>query len=132
MLYYIFKFVYHLVRNHVRGEFFFAKDSKPLCIRQYHILKHIALRHHYIREKVASGEIEIQRVNTTNNLADCLTKGLPRPRLEELIRRMGIKIKPQVQDSEVLESGGVLDKGLKEPLDGNGTTTVPSQTKTGI
>nr|ANM86643.1 putative integrase [Cladonia uncialis subsp. uncialis]AUW30833.1 putative integrase - catalytic core [Cladonia uncialis subsp. uncialis] len=94
--------------------------------------KHIALRHHYIREKVASGEIEIQRVSTTNNLADCLTKGLPRPRLEELIRRMGMKVKPQVQNSEVLKSGGVLDKGLKEPLDGNGTTTVPSQTKTGI
>lgn len=26
----------------------------------------------------------------------------------------------------------LLDKGLKEPLDGNGTITVPSQTKTGI
>lgn len=26
----------------------------------------------------------------------------------------------------------LLDKGLKEPSDGNGTTTIPSQTKTGI
>ena len=43
--------------------------------------KHIALRHHYIREKVVSGEVEIQRVSITDNLIDCLTKGLLRSRL---------------------------------------------------
>ena len=36
MLYYIFKFIYDLVRNYKRGVFFLilgAKDSKALCIR---------------------------------------------------------------------------------------------------
>ena len=94
--------------------------------------KHIALRHHYIREKVASGEVDIQRVNTTDNLADCLIKGLPRPRFQELIRKMGMKVRLEAQDSRVLESGGVLDKGLKESLDGNSTITVSDQTETVI
>ena len=57
--------------------------------------KHIALRHHYIHKKVASGEIKIGRVNTIDNLADCLIKGLPRPRLQELVRRIGMKVEPQ-------------------------------------
>ena len=38
MLYYTFKFVCDLVRNHERGVFFLilgAKVSKALCIRQY-------------------------------------------------------------------------------------------------
>ena len=38
MLYYIFKFICDLVRNHKLGGFFLilgAKDSRALCIRQY-------------------------------------------------------------------------------------------------
>ena len=56
--------------------------------------KHIAMRHHFIREKVASEEVAVTRVDTKDNLADTLTKGLPRPRLQDLIERMGMKIGP--------------------------------------
>ena len=53
--------------------------------------KHIAMRHHFIREKVAQKEVQVHRVDTKNNLADLLTKGLPRPRFQELIQKMGMQ-----------------------------------------
>lgn len=52
--------------------------------------KHIAIRHHFIREQIADGTIALQRIDTANNLADILTKGLPRPRFEELVRKLGM------------------------------------------
>ena len=42
--------------------------------------KHIDIRYHFIRERVASGEVELRYVPTAEQLADLLTKGLPRPR----------------------------------------------------
>lgn len=41
-------------------------------------VKHIDVREHYIRDRVASGDIAIEYVPTTQNLADLLTKSLPR------------------------------------------------------
>jgi hypothetical protein len=38
--------------------------------------KHIDIRYHFIREKVASGEIELVYMKSKNPLADYLTKGL--------------------------------------------------------
>ena len=43
-------------------------------------IKYIAIRYHFIREKVALEEVQVYRVNIKNNLADLLTKGLLRPR----------------------------------------------------
>lgn len=40
--------------------------------------KHIDIRHHFIRERVAMGEIDIQFCSTKDMLADMLTKQLPR------------------------------------------------------
>ena len=67
--------------------------------------KHIAMRHHFIREKVVTGEVKVHRVDTKNNLADILTKGLPRPRLQELIEKMGMKTAPMGQKRESLIIG---------------------------
>jgi len=39
-------------------------------------MKHIDIRYHSIREKVASGEIELVYMESKNQLADYLTKGL--------------------------------------------------------
>ena len=39
--------------------------------------KHIDIRYHFIRERVASGEVELRYVPTAEQLADLLTKGLP-------------------------------------------------------
>ena len=56
--------------------------------------KHIDVKHHFIREKVESEEIDTQRVNTKDNLADVLTKALTRPTHEDLVGRLGMQDVP--------------------------------------
>ena len=52
--------------------------------------KHIDVKHHFIREKVDDGVISTERVSTKDNLADVLTKALPRDTHEDLVTRMGL------------------------------------------
>jgi len=52
--------------------------------------KHIDVKHHFIREKVDEGTISTERVNTKDNLADILTKALPRDTHRGLFTRMGL------------------------------------------
>ncbi|RDB21876.1 Retrovirus-related Pol polyprotein from transposon TNT 1-94 [Hypsizygus marmoreus] len=42
-------------------------------------IKHIDIRHHYVRDRVEDGDISITFVPSTDNLADLFTKPLPRP-----------------------------------------------------
>ncbi|KFX96087.1 hypothetical protein V490_03518 [Pseudogymnoascus sp. VKM F-3557] len=53
--------------------------------------KHISVRHHFIREKIQSGEVKINWVSTKDMVADGLTKPLPRPAFEDFRRNMGMK-----------------------------------------
>jgi hypothetical protein len=46
--------------------------------------KHIDTRYHFIRDCVEKGEVEIDHVGTTDQLADILTKALGRVRFTEL------------------------------------------------
>jgi hypothetical protein len=50
--------------------------------------KHIAIRFHFIREKVESGEVEIEYIPTEHQWADALTKGISRTRLRILQPRI--------------------------------------------
>ena len=43
--------------------------------------KHIELRHHYVRDRVAKGSITLYKVNTKHQRADAMTKVLPYPAL---------------------------------------------------
>jgi transposase InsO family protein len=52
--------------------------------------KHIAIQEHYIREKVASEEIQLEYLPTSDMIADCLTKSLSREKLERFRKEMGI------------------------------------------
>jgi transposase InsO family protein len=54
--------------------------------------KHIRIRHFYVREQVAEGAIEVKRIGTTEQVADILTKGLPRPRFSSLCHSLGIRV----------------------------------------
>jgi hypothetical protein len=45
--------------------------------------KHIDIRHHYIRQLVSANTIELKYVRTDGNIADALTKNLPRPSFEK-------------------------------------------------
>jgi transposase InsO family protein len=56
--------------------------------------KHIDIRHHYVREQVALGSVEMNYINTDDMTADVLTKPLARDRHAKLINKMGMVIKP--------------------------------------
>ena len=57
--------------------------------------KHIDIRHHFIREHVAAKEIALKCVRSKVNVADTLTKPLPRPSfLAHRNTMMGEKAKP--------------------------------------
>ena len=50
--------------------------------------KHIDVKHHFIREKVGDGIINTLRVETSDNLADIFTKGLPKPMHTNFVDRL--------------------------------------------
>ncbi|GJS07309.1 hypothetical protein Tco_0364105 [Tanacetum coccineum] len=54
--------------------------------------KHIVIRHHFIREQVEKGVVELYFVTTDYQLADIFTKALPRERFKFRLSRLGIKI----------------------------------------
>ncbi|GKF25225.1 hypothetical protein Tco_0081119, partial [Tanacetum coccineum] len=47
--------------------------------------KHIDIRHHFVREQVEKGDVELYFVTTDYQLADIFTKALPRERFEFLL-----------------------------------------------
>jgi hypothetical protein len=49
--------------------------------------KHIEVRYHYIRDQIQKGVVVTQRVDSTMNIADLLTKALPAPQFK-LLRDM--------------------------------------------
>nr|GEX93545.1 copia protein [Tanacetum cinerariifolium] len=53
--------------------------------------KHIDIRHHFIRDQVEKGVVELYFVTTDYQLADIFTKALPRERFEFLLPRLGMK-----------------------------------------
>ncbi|GJS71284.1 retrovirus-related pol polyprotein from transposon TNT 1-94 [Tanacetum coccineum] len=58
--------------------------------------KDIDIRHHFIREQVAKGVIELYFMRTEYQLADIFTKALPRERFEFILPRLGMKcMKPE-------------------------------------
>ena len=61
--------------------------------------KHINIAHHFLRDLVESGMIEIIYIQMQENLADVFTKGLPRPLREDLTTGIGV----------ISNQGGVLE-----------------------
>ena len=49
------------------------------------------VRHHFICEAIEEDRIELQYVKTEDNIADLLTKPLPRPRHELYMGNMGVR-----------------------------------------
>ena len=46
--------------------------------------KHIDIKHHFIRDNVRDGAISVEYIPSKNNLADLLTKALPKADFENL------------------------------------------------
>ncbi|GKC49584.1 hypothetical protein Tco_1072329 [Tanacetum coccineum] len=72
------------------------RDNKrviSLCCNnvQHSRSKHIDIRHHFIKEQVENGVVELYFVRTEYQLADIFTKPLAREQLEFLIKKLGMQ-----------------------------------------
>ena len=56
-----------------------------MCIRDS-----IDIKHHFVRDHVAKGDIELNYVESKSNLADIFTKPLPELEFSSLRRQIGI------------------------------------------
>ncbi|CAA7016634.1 unnamed protein product [Microthlaspi erraticum] len=57
-------------------------------------MKHLALDYHFIRENVQSGALRVTHLSTHDQLADALTKPLPRTRFLMLFNKIGVRYLP--------------------------------------
>ncbi|GJY32293.1 retrovirus-related pol polyprotein from transposon TNT 1-94 [Tanacetum coccineum] len=66
------------------------RSAIALCCNnvQHSRSKHIDIRHHFIREQVEKGVVELYFVTTDYQLTDIFTKALPRERFEFLLPRL--------------------------------------------
>ena len=57
--------------------------------------KHIEVKHHFIQEKVSAGQVKLEYIPTSEQLADIMTKPLGRIAFERLWCQLGlVKIEP--------------------------------------
>ena len=54
--------------------------------------KHIDVQHHFIREKVEDGEIELIYCSTKEMVADILTKSISRDKLQKFTEGLGLRL----------------------------------------
>ena len=54
--------------------------------------KHIEVRHYFVREKYLEGLLQVQHLEGENQIADIMTKPLPRVRFEKLREMMGLTL----------------------------------------
>ena len=54
-------------------------------------LKHIEIRHHFLRQKIEEGELGLEYTPTGDQVADILTKGLVREKHDRFAEAMGVR-----------------------------------------
>ena len=74
-----------VIRGDNRGAIALTKNTKD-----HGKVKHIDIRHHYIRELLRSDAITIDQVTSSDNLADLFTKPLPRDHHHRLLTALNI------------------------------------------
>lgn len=63
--------------------------TESYCARS----KHIDIRYHFLREKIAKNEIEVKYVGTESMVADILTKSTSQMKIQKCSRSMGLRLK---------------------------------------
>jgi len=84
--------------------------------------KHIEIDVHFVREKVENGEVEIRYVLTSHQVANILTKGLPRNHFLFLWDKHGLKLSSvhlSSSDSSDSPKIGVSSSVMESDLRGN-------------
>ena len=98
---------------------------------QHNRTKHIDIRHHFLRDHVANGDIALTHVGTMDQLADIFTKPLDEARFVALRRELGI-----LKQSETGPAGTAMPSRSTHRWPGSGgkgsprTTTRPSSATT--
>ena len=60
---------------------------------QHSKIKHVMLKIRFIQEKIANNKVSITYVRTDDNIADLMTKALPRPKFEHFVNMIMKPIK---------------------------------------
>ena len=53
--------------------------------------KHVEIQYHFICDMAQKGAVELQYISIDNQIADVLTKPLPRVKFEYFCRRLGVE-----------------------------------------
>ena len=75
-----------IIKGDNRGAIALMKNTKD-----HGKVKHIDMRHHYIRELLKTGSITMEQVSSADNLTDLFTKPLPRDHHHRLLAALDIK-----------------------------------------
>ncbi|GKB71610.1 hypothetical protein Tco_0933022 [Tanacetum coccineum] len=104
------------------------KSAITLCCNnvQHPRSKHIDIRHHFIKEQVENGVVELYFVRTEYQLADIFTKPLARERLDFLINQLGMRNSNPVFNFKVPFTESVKISSTNVRLE----TTVPQKEET--
>jgi hypothetical protein len=92
-------------------------DSKAAMVvagqhGQYHSRsKHIGIKFHFIRDQIEGKIVQVQYVNTKDNVADIFTKGLPKEQHNRLRGLLGVCERPVLQSGSVGNLGSTRVEG---------------------
>jgi hypothetical protein len=78
--------------------------------------KHIAIRHHQIREWAEQGMIRLEYVDTKSQKADILTKPLPGPAHAACVQGIGLA-RPRKEEKDAVGLHMVEERTKTQPLD---------------
>jgi len=59
--------------------------------------KHIELRFHWLRDQVEAKKLELEYVSTEDNVADLMTKAVPKDKHKRMVELIGLKEVPQAK-----------------------------------